>query len=254
MNKYKLNIADVKNIALSNSVPYITTTKLYYKQFAYNLTLEHINIWHHSNFYSMPDADINEIRQLHRQFCSLYKQFTDMLDKKGIDYRTRKETNFNIYFNDPEVFRLSLKKFRQYIRELRGPQHIEHLDAMRDNRKIVVRENLWYKKYRFKVSYRGTSDFQDNIVPSIMNFRETLTEKEIKLSSNFYKVLNKPMVSNRTGFYRSNYRTFYGVQPWHICSVYLDCEENYVLFKMMVGGEVDSEQEIMLLSELKSDK
>lgn len=256
MMKSVLTIDDTKQLALSNDIDYINSTKLYYKTFAFNLTLKHINIWHHANRQHASAQDFEDVRQLHCQFNTLYRKFTKLLDSNNIEYRTRREINFNLYFNDPNVFDLAIKSFSENIIELNGPAHNEHLSAMRNNRKVVVRENLWYKKYRFKVSYRGTSDFQDFVVPSLLEYKKSLTEDEIKLSSNIYRIIDNRYKPAYTTAAFGNFKRFYykGVQPWHTCSVYLDNEENYVMYKMMVPGESESEHEILLLSELESDK
>lgn len=201
--------------------------------------------------------DVRDIRQLHYYYNGLYSRFTTLLDRKGIEYRTRREVNYNLYFNDPSVFKMALKAFKQDVLEISGPANPDHLTAMRNNRKIVVRDSLWYKKYRFKVTYRATSDFKENIVPNIISYKRDLTKDEIKLSSNIYKILETPKSHNNMGGTYSSFRRFVytrGVQPWHLCTVYLDNEDNYVMYKMMVGGDSESEQEILLLSELESDK
>ena len=254
--KSLLTINDVKLAAKANDIDYKNSTKLYYKTFAFNLSMKHINIWHHIYRDQASEQDTQDIRQLHYQFNNIYNKFTRLLDSKNIEYRTRRELNFNLYFNDPEVFELALKSFNEYIIEIFGPVHDNHLTTMKNSRKIVVRENLWYKKYRFKISYRGTTEFQETVIPSIMEYKDSLSDNEIKLSSNIYRILDNKMKPSYTTSTFTNFRRFHyrGVQPWHTCTVYLDNEENYVMYKMMVPGESDTEHEILLLSELESDK
>jgi len=150
---------------------------------------------------------------------------------------------------------MAVRAFKRDIIRISGPVHGEHLSAMQKSRKIVVRDSLWYKKYRFKVIYRATSDFKQDTVPNIVAYKKNLTKDEIKLSNNIYRILQAPKQQIQTKYqgYVARYRNI-GVHPWHTCTVYLDTEDNYVMYKMMVGGEIESEQEILLLSELESDK
>ena len=250
MTKYKLTISDVQKLCSTHGVPYLKTTKLYYKKFAYNLTLKHVNIWQHmaGRSFSSNDQEMNDIRAIHHGLIHTYAAFGKLLEKKGIEFRTRRELNYNIYFDDPVVFRLALRQLSQNILELNGPAHDQHLEKMRHNRKILVRDRLWYKHYRYKITYRGTSDFQENTIPRILEFKKQCEDTEIKLSSNIYTAIRQSTTKY------SQYSRWRRVQPWHTCSVYLNNEDTLVYYKMMVPGESDYEHEIILLSELETDK
>ena len=64
MTKYKLTINDTIQLAAENDIQYEYTKKLYYKKYAFNLTLTHPSIWHqHLRGASM--TDIADIRTLH---------------------------------------------------------------------------------------------------------------------------------------------------------------------------------------------
>ena len=142
----------------------------------------------------------------------------------------------------------------EHVIELTGPLHKAHLDAMRNSRKVVVRENLWYKKYKFKISYKATNSFKQDTVPAIIDFKKTVGDHEMKVSNNIYRIVEaqtSPPFINRTSRFYFGPR---GVHAWNTCSVYFDNEDTFVMYKMMVAGDPHEELEILLVHELDSDK
>ena len=253
MTKSNLNIADLQNLCEQYSIPYVASNKLYYKRYAYNLTLKHVNLWSHIHRVTMGNGEINDIRELHWQFTKLYKNMCAVLDKKDFEYRTRRELNFNLYFDDPDALKVVLRMVPEHVIELSGPLHEAHLDTMRNSRKLVVRENLWYKKYKFKISYKGTSSFKQDTVPAIIDFKKTVGDNEMKISNNIYRIVEEqtsPQLPTRSRFYFGHR----GVHAWNTCSVYFDNEDTFVMYKMMVAGDPHEELEILLVHELDSDK
>ena len=254
MVKSNLNIANIQTLCEENSIPYTNSTKLYYKRYAYNLTLKHVSLWSQYDR-RQPGSDISDIRELHWQFIKIYDNLCKILDKKEVVYRTRRELNFNLYFDDPTAFKVVLKMVPDYIIALSGPVNQSHLATMRDSRKVVVRENLWYKKYKFKISYKATNSFKEDTVPAIMDFKKSLTHDEIKLSNNIYRIIQEKNTPQRQ---RQSYSGMYfgsrGLNSWNTCSIYFDNEDNFVMYKMMVPGNPYEELEILLVHELDCDK
>lgn len=233
--------------------------KLFYKKYSHNITLRNESLWfgyYRDIFYSQRSSSFDsdeakrereERKRIVNQMRAKQKCITDFLDTHGADYRTRREKRFNIYINDNDMIMRVMRKWPDMMVCLEGPSSDVHLEKMEHNVKIVVKKQLYYKKYRYKVAYKTTRDFIVNVVPTIINFRETTMEnrEHMKLSNNFYRLTDSLSPSS----IRRN--TIY---PWNSASVYLKDENDYVMYKLFVGGDPFEEHEVVTIDELENDK
>lgn len=263
MIKSNLSIDDIKNL-VEQTTKYKVSDKLYYNKFAYNVTMKNFSLWHtgeHIRYQPDPFTQVHRwfddpklVQERKTKFAYHYtkqKRFMQLMDRLDIEYRFRREQHFNLYLNDSAIVQRMLKQIPEEIICVNGPKNQEHLNILRGGRKVLVRDNLYYKRYRYKISYYANHEFKETIFPAIEKLLPSMEMDHIKLSSNYYR-LRRQQELKRTQF--KQFQMARTVDPWHYITVYFEDEEDLVLFKMMVGGTSKSEVEIILHSELQNDK
>lgn len=253
-----LTINDLRSI-VEGQTEYVVSDRLYYKKFAYNVTMKNSSLWSkeywgRSNFYSIfNDTEaINAHKEKFAFHYSKQKRIMQLMDRLDIEYRVRRELNFNIYLNDNKIIKRMLDTIPEEIISVSGPKNDQHLNILNGGRKIIVRESLFYKKYRYKISYYATSDFKENIFPAIENLLPSLDYDQVKLSSNYYRL--RRQIDLKSRIIGNRYQLRRTVDPWHLVTIYFKDEDDIVMFKMCVGGDPKQELEIMLHDELQTDK
>ncbi len=263
MNKSNLSIDSIRDLVKEKS-KYIISDKLYYNKFTYNIAMKNHSLWYtgeHIRYSSDPFTkttrwfdDPKLVYERKSKFAFHYakqKRIMQLMDRLDIEYRFRREKNFNLYISDNNIVKRILDIMPEEVINIQGPKSQEHLDILRGGRKVVVRENLYYKRFRYKISYYANPDFRDNVFPAIENVLPSLDMNAIKLSSNYYR-LRRQQELKKTKF--KQFQMQRQVDSWHYITFYFEDEEDLVLFKMMVGGASKTEMEVMLHSELQNDK
>jgi len=175
-----------------------------------------------------------------------------------IEYRFRREQNFNLYLSDSSIVRRILNTMSDDVLSIDGPKNEQHLNVLLSNRKAIVKPHLYYKKYRFKVAYNTNREFKEDIMPVLQQYIRDTPSENIKISNNYYKLLIEMSESTPTTQHQRG--RSYGqmaswayrqrVSAWNIISVYFAEEEDYVMYKMMVGGNTLHEYEVILQQDL----
>ena len=251
MTKYALNIDSIRELCDQVGVKYTLSNKAFYRKFAYNISLRNISWWHNND---------RVAEQKRREYLALvFKQqkITKLMDRLGIDYRFRREQNYNLYLSDTNIVRRILNTMSEDVLLIDGPKNEQHLDVLLSNRKIIVKPHLYYKKYRFKVAYNTNTEFKQDIMPVLQQYVKDVPPENIKISNNYYKLIREmskvapslPPGSKSYGQLASwHYRQ--RVSPWNIISVYFADEDDFVMYKMMVGGNTLHEYEVVLQQDL----
>ena len=263
MNKLNLTIDNIRSL-VQEQTKYIVSDKLYYNKFAYNISMKNHSLWHtgeHIRYQPDPFTqttrwfdDPKLVHERKSKFAYHYakqKRIMKLMDRLDIEYRFRREKHFNLYINDPGIVKRMIDSVPEEIISIAGPKSEEHLNILRGGRKVVVRDRLYYKKYRFKMSYYANHEFTQTLFPAIENALPSIGFDRIKLSSNYYRLRRQQEIKNRKFKQFTLART---VDPWHYITIYFEDEEDLILFKMMVGGTTKTEVEVMLHSELQNDK
>ena len=263
MMTYNLTIDNIIDLAGDK---FTVTDKLYYKKFAYNVTMKNHNMWHghHLNYSNDPFTDTTRwfdnpgvIAEHRKKFSYHYakqKRIMQLMDRLDIEYRYRREKNFNLYVNDLRIVKRMLTSMPEEILDITGPKNQEHLDILVGGRKVVVRDKLYYKRFRYKISYYANHEFKEKTFPAIENVLPSLDMDRIKLSSNYYRLRRQQEINKQVQGKHPRWQLMRTVDPWHYISFYFEDEEDLVMFKMLAGGGSKTELEIMLHSELQNDK
>ncbi len=253
MTRCKLNIDNIRELCEQTGVEYTLSNKAFYRQFAYNISLRNISMWQH--------RDSQDEYQIKREYVNLIakqSKITKLMDRLDIDYRFRREQNFNLYLSDSSIVRRILNTMSEDVLSVDGPKNEQHLNVLLSNRKAIVKPQLYYKKYRFKVAYNTNREFKEDIMPVLQQYIQNTPSQNIKISNNYYKILIEmsepaPTTQHQRG-------TSYGqmaswpyrqrVEAWNIISVYFAEEEDYIMYKMMVGGNTLHDYEVVLQQDL----
>lgn len=253
MMQCKLNIDSIRTLCEQTGVEYTLSNKAFYRKFAYNISLRNISMWRHRD-----SLNKYEIKREYFKLVAKQSKITKLMDRLDIDYRFRREQNFNLYLSDIDIVRRILNTMSEDVLSIDGPKNEQHLNLLLSNRKAIVKPHLYYKKYRFKVAYNANREFKEDIIPVLQQYVQNTPSENIKISNNYYKLLiemSEPTPTTQHQLGRSygqmapwTYRQ--RVSSWNIISVYFAEEEDYVLYKMMVGGATIHEYEVVLQQDL----
>ena len=260
MTKFKSTISDVRK-ACSDVCTYVYTEKLFFKTYSLRLGFDNIQLWtlfgfRHGGGYSITNnedrrEDMNKLRNVH-------KKITQFLDSNKIDYRLRRESKFHVYLNDTDIAIKLIKRFRLFLIDVHGPANEVQRDTMKNNCKILVRDNLFYKKYRYKIIWPGSTEIVDGGAEHIYDILKTLDEDSYRLSDNFRIAANITGTTSRTRYasyisrqLTSGWRRLY---DWHRVTIYLKDETDYLQIKLMTPYKTLEELEVVTQDEIDSDK
>ena len=251
MTQCKLNIDNIRQLSEQLGVTYKLSDKVFYRKYAYNISLRNIVL------YNMKVDD--KARREFRTLVFKQQKITKLMDRLDIDYRFRREQNFNLYLSDAIIVRRILNTMSEDVLTIDGPKNEQHLNVLHSNRKAIVKHQLYYRKYRFKIAYNTNTQFKEAILPVLKQYLRDTPPENIKVSSNYYRLIrdmetaqtmkqNAPNGANYKNLASWNYRS--RINAWHTISVYFADEEDYVMFKMMVGGDTLHEYEVVLQEDL----
>ncbi len=253
MTQYKLNIDSIRNLCEQTGVQYTLSNKAFYRKFAYNISLRNISMWQH--------RDSENTYQIKREYFKLVakqSKITKLMDRLDIDYRFRREQNYNLYLSDAGIVRRILNTMSEDVLSIDGPKNEQHLNVLLSNRKAIVKPHLYYKKYRFKVAYNTNREFKEDIMPVLQQYIKDTPSQNIKVSNNYYKLLREmsepttptPHARGRSYGQMASWAYRQRVSSWNVLSIYFAEEDDYVIFKMMVGGNTLHEYEVVLQEDL----
>lgn len=176
------------------------------------------------------------------------KSFVDRLP--NIEYKTRMGGENNLfYFRDPELVLVVVEKFRDVITGVTGPINEEHKDVI-DQRNILMRDKLYYNKFRYVLEFARCDDFVEHTAPRLMEVLDKLdpeTWRAAKLRSaiGFYNIHGTLDKGNPFGT-RQIPINF----PHRAIMIYLSDPQDYVYLKLIAGEHVVSNHEVVLFDEL----
>jgi len=254
MTQCKLNIDNIRQLSEQLGVTYKLSGKVFYRKYAYNISLRNISMWQQRD-----SENKYKIKREYFKLVAKQSKITKLMDRLGIDYRFRREQNFNLYLSDDTIVRRILNTMSEDVLTIDGPKNEQHLNVLHSNRKAIVKHQLYYRKYRFKIAYNTNTQFKEAILPVLKQYLRDTPPENIKVSSNYYRLIrdmetaqtmkqNAPNGTNYKNLASWNYRS--RINSWHTISVYFADEEDYIMFKMMVGGDTLHEYEVVLQEDL----
>ena len=145
MTQYKLNIDSIRNLCQQTGVQYTLSNKAFYRKFAYNISLRNISMWQH--------RDSENTYQIKREYFKLVakqSKITKLMDRLDIDYRFRREQNYNLYLSDAGIVRRIINTMSEDVLSIDGPKNEQHLNVLLSNTKVKPGPGL-RNKWEFDV-------------------------------------------------------------------------------------------------------
>jgi hypothetical protein len=181
------------------------------------------------------------------EYRSEIRGFIENLDKFGFKTRMGGANNL-FYLRDPKMVMAVVDRFHSVINSVTGPINDDHKDKI-DTHNIIVRDKLYFNKFRYYIELEGSHDFVDNRAHAVLSYLKELptgTWRTNRLEQiiSYYSPVSATRRANRLrswGLHKSH--------PGNI-TVYLSDPEIYVYLKMMGGSYMLSNHELVLVSEL----
>lgn len=243
----------------STRIVYSPVEKLYFKQYLYKVTLKsnagkyRISGYGHYKYLrcSIPLADVNAAESKLQEFVLTAEHFIeeikayrdvvawvdDNFSKTSI--RTHKGTeNIIFYMRDPEDVLTLCKRFPKLIGQINGPMNESHVDTLKNGNNIIIRSDLFYKKYRYRCRYKVSADFLDHHHPRLVQWLKTLDE-DVYQAARFLSIAQNKNLPKR--LYFNNYK---------YVSIYLTELEHLVYARLLSGNSLIDADEVKLVSDI----
>jgi hypothetical protein len=206
-----------------------------------------INIWS-SGLYR--NHDDHEKWAEHHRLKANHHSIKKFLQDNSIDHRIRSEVGFNVFINDQDAIKYLLDNHGDILNYVSGPVSEEHVEQVQQNNKIEVRRELFFKRYRYRMTYLSTDQF---IQTGVQQIADILSDsKAYRWNSNFSQAL---AISRRADSIPVNtYGRLTRFSRWNRCSIYLENDDDYFQIKLMCNIAPFSEAHAVLIDELDIDK
>ena len=228
------------------NVPHTYSNKLYYKKYKFRIQFKCFELikqgawgynYRHDPVYHNLDYD-NFNRAIQEQRTLSYEQHKSIRRalfrrSKGVGYSLRASGwhGLNVYTVNEHDVRLLINNYGTEVRQLYAPKNEAH-ETLHGESTKELRQNLFYKKYRYKLEYNGTAKFKDSISSAAGCMMD---DDSVKYSLN-----TRACLKDDSQFVRS----------WNICSIYFEHEEDFLTFKMMCNEKPAKSIEAVLFSEV----
>ena len=196
------------------------TSRLFYKKYPYKITFHRTgNI--DSKSWMKEWTPHNCIKLLERKKID-FRVYT----KIKIQKRKRQVTvNMSLFVGNQDEYDYCIKKWNKFIDSVTEPYNQTHVDILKDNTHIVIREKLIYQRYKYVVNFRRT-------------WRLNVDDINAWIASNF---------KNALAIQAAKY-VGYGWNP----RLYLANEEDLVLVKLTWAERIRQITVVRTLNELSS--
>jgi|14BtaG_2_1085337.scaffolds.fasta_scaffold00106_11 hypothetical protein len=221
---------------------YRTTNKLYFKKYPFVV-----------RFFRA--ADWNDRYQNYYRIVSVKR----WLEKNNhFDYRTRTDYGLSIYLEDLESLYRVYKKYYNEIEFVDGPISDKHQTTMETEPTVSVRKQLFYNKYRYKVSSHLVRSEMDKWTSMIELCQDSFDNDNYKMNSTLKNYINnKEYYKNRMGVRGISAPSFggynqYNMMPWSATgTIYLKKYDDLCTLHLMYKNIISSTTKVMLDHELE---
>lgn len=163
----------------------------------------------------------------------------------NIQYKTRMGGENNLfYFRDPAMVMLVVERYKAVINCVTGPVNSAHALAI-DKETIVMRQQLYFNKFRYYIEFDRTQEFVDDCLPQVEEFLSNAAK-----GTSRHRGIHQLQVYYNPGTVWFSHRRMY---PPKTVVVYLTDPNDYVYLKLMAGHHVEHNHEVRLFDELNND-
>ena len=175
-------------------------------------------------------------------------------------WKTRADRSFFIYLSSSDIIPNIIKKWGQHITQISGPLNSKHQDVMLKDLQIVTRKNLWYNKFRYKISSTRYGlpeqeifqDMQGLCVDSFEPGTYKLNDTFRKTSKTHQKKIR--LQHNTMGSLKGNWQRamFRNPMPFTATgSIYLMNHDDVVTIHLMYKKYITRSQKVVTFDELE---
>jgi hypothetical protein len=168
---------------------------------------------------------------------SLLNQLLKKIDQAVLDddYRVRSEgITVSLFTNSEKNIEKIVNNLTPHVMSLFGPLNSAHVDVIENHKKVLVRNSLFEKKYKFKVYLRPSWEQREN---RFTEFKEWLENSNSDYSIN--GCLNQCFNTNKS--MRS---------IGYTAAIYFNSTEDLMMFQLRFNDKILKIEEAVLLSDL----
>ena len=171
----------------------------------------------------------------------------------NVEYKRRMGgENSLFYFRNPELVMALCKEFTSLINAVTGPLSERHQDALDDTRNVIMRERLYYDRYRFHITFTDGEDFFRDCGHKLIEWLESIDKCRWKahrlhlMRDHYQHIADNPGL--RQAYFKSTRsRPFPPPRP---ITLFLTNPEDLVYVKLFTSEYVIQHHEIALFDEL----
>ena len=257
---------------LKRCCTYHVAPRAYYNNFLYKVRL--FGVHHTSNygflhFRKTPEEDAPLLTDEDILKIEMYLRQNKL--QKGKDFKMRREWTTTFYFKDPFWTLCFVESFKNLVIDVYGPMNNTHSDLMVEDYEVVAKDNLWFRKYRWKVEFYGDLDFVEKDIVKIKNYLDNIETTEYLYSPNVKRInfhhkigmashgshMGTPSRAGAwgpttpgSGFGRRGGGLRY-IYKWSICSIYCKAIEDVLVLKMIAPNSLKKIVKCVTFNELK---
>lgn len=219
---------------------FIKAHKMYYKKYPFCVRFKAIDFFQSDGF---------------AEHARNAREIKSFLTRHDVNHRSRLDYHLAIYLLDLDSVFLLYNKLKDDIVSIEGPLNETHYNVLNDDLNVVVRDKLFYNKYRYKISSKfvHTESDQLNGLIDTCNSFEKDSYKFNKVIDSYIKnkmldeATNKNYVSSRS-LYRSRYRYMNYIET---ATIYLTDYDDVCTLHFMFKNIISSTVKIVLTDEVK---
>ena len=259
---------------LKQCCTYHVAPRAYYNNFLYKVRLfglHHTSNYGFLHFRKTPEEDAPLLTDEDILKIEMYLRQNKL--QKGKDFKMRREWTTTFYFKDPFWTLCFVESFKNLVIDVFGPMNNTHSDLMVEDYEVVAKDNLWFRKYRWKVEFYGDHDFVEKDSIKIKNYLDNIEKTEYMYSPNVKRIhfhhkvgmaahgshMGTPSYPFGRGLgtnTRHNYGTGRGgglryIYKWSVCSIYCKAIEDVLVFKMIAPNSLKKIIKCVTFNELK---
>lgn len=223
------------NISLPSDCKLKYTQKMYYKKYIYKLIFEVdrsklVKSTSKQNyFYSKYHSYTNRMQVIN----DLLKQIDQNV--KSDDYRLRAENvRISLFTSSLDDVTSLVANLGHRLVEFERPYNDNHIQIMDNFRKVVVRNSLFEKEFKFKIYLKCDYRRRETRYADVQYFLENLDSKWT-VNSTLNRFFNTAMTGRHLGW---------------TAAVYLTSAEDLMMFQLRFNDDIAKIEEAVLVSEL----
>lgn len=224
------------NINLPSGCKLKYTQKMYYKKYIFKLIFEvdksklvKSTGSKQSYFYAKYHSYTNRMQVIN----DLLKQIDQHV--KNDDHRLRAENvRVSLFTSNLDDVKSLVSNLGHRLVEFERPYNDNHVQIMDNFRKVVVRNSLFEKEFKFKIYLKYDHKMRETRYAGVQNFLETLDSKW-SVNSTLNRFFNTAMTGRHLGY---------------TAAVYLTSAEDLMMFQLRFNDDIVKIEEAMLISDL----